>query len=243
MGIGKASWESLPGSTKPGQLQLLELVFDYAASHGWVPADVANPALWKANLKSKLPNPNQRDIEYHPAMPYQDVPAFMAELAERDTTISAHALRFTILTAMRTNEVCGARWEEIDLNKRLWTVPKERMKKRREHVVPLSDAAVALLEALPRATLASGKPSRYVVVAARGRSLDTMAMSMLLRRMREGQDRVTVHGMRSSFRDWVSETTDHADRTAEFALGHATANRGRRCGDSVDNIRRMSFIG
>jgi integrase len=151
-------------------------------------------------------------VRHHPAMTFAELPAFIAELRNRDS-ISARALEFTILTAARTSEVIGAKWSEVDLDAGVWTVPAERMKGGKEHQVPLSRRAIAILEDLPR------ERGGYLFPGARAKaSLSNMAMLELLRGM-DGNG-VTVHGFRSTFRDWAGDRTNFARDVIEHSLAH-----------------------
>jgi integrase len=146
-------------------------------------------------------------------MPFAELPAFMAALRE-NTSVSARALEFTILTAARTSETIGAKWNEIDLENGVWTIPAERMKAGKEHEVPLSKTALELLKALPRE-----KNSGYLFAGARAKQpLSNMAMLELLRGIK-GQG-YTVHGFRSSFRDWAGDRTNYPREVIEHALAH-----------------------
>lgn len=169
-----------------------------------------NPAQWKDGLKHFL---NGKQVKgHHTAMDWNDVPAFYAELCAK-IDYSAYALRLTILCAVRTSEALNAKWDEIDLEKGVWIIPAARMKAGREHRVPLSTDARSLLETLPRV---DGNP--YIFPGVRkDRPLSNMAMLMMLRGLRNG---LTVHGFRSAFRDWISETTNVPDAIAEQALAH-----------------------
>lgn len=194
-----------------------------------------NPAAWHNHLDVLLPAVSRRHgIRHHPALPWRDMPAFMAELAAHDS-ISSFALRFLILTAARTGEVTGATWDEIDNENWVWTVPAARMKAGRAHRVPLSAQAADLLVKLPRL---DGSP--WVFPSSRtGRPLSNMAMLELLRGLRPG---LTVHGFRSSFRDWVSEATDYSPELAEMALAHVIPNRTEaayRRGDLLERRREL----
>ncbi len=178
-----------------------------------------NPARWRGNLKSLLPDPKLATQEHLAAMPYGEVNQFMAELRDREAA-SARALEFVILTAARTGEVIGATWDEIDLDQRLWTVPKERMKARIEHRVPLSDRALEIL-----LDMKSGDDNSTGSVfpgQRRDRPLSQMAMLMLLRRMKVA---VTAHGFRSTFRDWAGDCTDFPRDVAEAALAHRLVDK------------------
>lgn len=189
----------------------IERVLDWAKVHGLRDGD--NPARWRGHLENLLPKPSKvKPKRHHAAMPFVDVPAFMARLPERDAK-SRRALRFTILTAARTEEVTGATWAEFDLEAMLWTVPASRMKGGREHVVPLTPAAAAILAGLPR----SAPPF----------ALSENAMLYLLQKPAPKGFGLpfTVHGFRSSFRDWAAEQTDFAREVAEMALAHAIRDK------------------
>lgn len=175
-----------------------------------------NPALWRGNLDQLLPKiPKRRRVRHHAALPWQEAPAFMAELRARES-MSSFALQFTILTATRTGESIGAMWPEFKLDDDLWTIPAERMKSGLEHRVPLSRQAKQLLERLPRM-----EGSAVVFWGNRKPYLSNMAMLELLRGMRLG---FTVHGFRSTFRDWAAETTGHPAEVVEMALAHTIPN-------------------
>ncbi|MEF2552634.1 tyrosine-type recombinase/integrase [Aurantimonas sp. A2-1-M11] len=177
-----------------------------------------NPAQWKDNLEFWLNGKQSRGN--HSAMDWKEVPTFVRELQSKPD-FSAKALLLTILTAVRTSEALNATWSEVDLKNATWTIPAERMKAGNEHAVPLSSAAIELLESLPRL---DGNPFVFPG-AKRNKPLSNMAMLMMLRGMRND---LTVHGFRSSFRDWVSETTLHPDTIAEMALAHTIKDRTER---------------
>jgi len=189
----------------------IESVLDWAKARGYREGE--NPATWRGHLDKLLPNRRKvRRVEHHAALLYSDLPAFMAELRERDS-ISARALEFAILTAARTGEVIGAKWSEIVGD--VWSVPAGRMKAGTEHRVPLAPRAVEILEKLPR-------EREFVFMGGRaGRPLSNMAMLELLRGMRPG---LTVHGFRSAFRDWAAERTAYPNHVVEMALAHKVAN-------------------
>jgi integrase len=171
-------------------------------------------------------------VEHHNALPYRDLPDFMRELRAKDG-VSARALEFTILCAARTGEAIGAKWSEVDLDAKLWTIPPERMKAGKEHRVPLTDRAVAMIEVLPR------EGDFIFMGASRDRPLSNMAMLELVRGMREG---LTVHGFRSTFRDWAAEQTAYAHELCEIALAHAVGNKveaAYRRGDMMEKRRRL----
>lgn len=189
----------------------IERVLDWARVHGM--RDGENPARWRGHLDHLLPKPSKvRKEKHHAAMPYADVPAFMATLAERDAR-SRRALRFTILTAARTDEVVGADWSEFDLEARVWTIPAGRMKGGREHSVPLTAAAMAILEPLSR------KEPPF--------KLSENAMLFLVQKPAPKGLGLpfTVHGFRSSFRDWAAEETETPNEVVEMALAHAIRNK------------------
>jgi integrase len=173
-----------------------------------------NPATWKGHLDKLLPKTSKvRKVENHAALPYADLPDFMIDLREREG-IAAAAMEFLILTAARTGEVLGATWDELDLRKSVWTIPGERMKNGKEHQVPLSAPAVAVLERMSKVT----NGGNYVFFGqSSGRSLSNMALLVLLRRMK--RDDITSHGFRSTFRDWAAER-GYQDAVAEAALAH-----------------------
>lgn len=194
-----------------------------------------NPAAWRGHLDHLLPTLSKRQrTQNHPAMAWGVLPAFMAELRARDN-ISARTLEFTILTAARTGEVIGAAWAEIDLDAKLWTIPKGRMKGKREHRVPLCSEAVELLKALPRI-----EGNDHIFPGARqGKGISNMAMLELLRGMRPG---LTVHGFRSTFRDWAGEATSYPREIIEHALAHQIADATEaayRRGDALERRRTL----
>jgi len=191
--------------------QRIEAVLDYAAAVGARQGE--NPARWRGHLDHLLPRPSKvRAVRNHAALDWRDLPDFMAALAQRDGT-AARALAFTILTAARSGEVRGARWREIDLEAKVWTIPAERMKARKEQRVPLSPAALASLgppdEAEALLFPSDLKPAK---------PLSDMSLTAVLRRM-ERID-ITVHGFRSTFRDWAGETTAFPREVIEAALAH-----------------------
>lgn len=209
----------------------IERVLDAAKVRGLRSGE--NPAAWRGNLALLMPRRRKGPKRHHPAMAYADLPGFMAKLAQRPGT-SARALELLIHTAARTGEVLGATWSEFDLEAALWTVPAERMKAGKEHRVPLTEPVLALLEMLPRS-------SGLVFRNAEGEALSNMAMAMLLQRM-ELRGQITVHGFRSSFRDWVHEATDFPREIAEQALAHQVGSeveRAYRRGDALEKRREL----
>jgi integrase len=215
----------------------IEAVLDWACVKRYRQGD--NPARWRGNLEHLLADKSKRMIRHHPAMPYKNVPTFVVELQARDS-ISARALEFTLLTAARTGEAIGAEWSEIDTEARVWTVPPERMKSGRPHRVPLPDRCLAILEALPRIEGCPYVfPGPLMFADGRTKPLSNMAMSELLKGMRPG---LTVHGFRSSFKDWATEQTDHARDIVEAALAHVLGDKveaAYRRGDAIAKRRAL----
>jgi integrase len=197
--------------------QRIEAVLDYAAVHE--DNDRRNPARWKGNLDKVLPAPRKVTPRvHHPAAPYADVPRVMCVLRGK-TFLSAYCLRFTILTAARSGEARGAEWSEINLDAKVWTIPASRMKAQKEHSVPLCDEAVQILETM-QAWRQSG--TDRVFPGARGGLLCDMALSKTPHTV---ADDVTVHGFRSSFRDWGAELTSIPRAVMEAALAHSNQDR------------------
>jgi integrase len=212
----------------------IESVLDWATARGFRKGE--NPARWRGHLENLLPKKSKvRRVEHHPALPYDEVGTFMASLRSYEG-IGARALEFLILTAARTGEVIGARWDEISLADRLWTVPGERMKAGKEHRVPLSARALAIIEAMKEK-----RESDFVFPGGkRGKPLSNMAMLQLLKRM--GRDDLTAHGFRSSFRDWAAERTGFPSEVVEMALAHVVADKveaAYRRGDLFQKRRQL----
>ncbi len=196
----------------------IEAVLSWATVSGYRKGD--NPARWHGNLSHVLAKPTKvRKVKHHAAMPWHELGKFMADLRTREGA-AARALDFAILTAARSGEVRLARWDEIDLRAKLWTVPGERMKAAKSHRVPLSEPAIKLLKALPR--FEGG--SNYVFAAARGGPLSDMAISAVTRRM--GVNAVP-HGFRSTFKDWCRSSTAYPDEVSELALAHVSSDATR----------------
>jgi integrase len=211
-----------------------------------------NPAQWKGNLAHVLPARTKvRKVEHHAALPFVDMPAILTALRGREG-MSARALEFVILTTARTGEVLGARWGEINLDERLWTVPAARMKAEREHRVPLSDAALAVLDKVRHLALTrDGTPDPAAPVfpgPRRALSMCNMVFLMTLRRMGRGD--LTAHGFRSTFSDWAAERTNYPREVVEIyprevvemALAHAVENKveaAYRRGDLFDKRRQL----
>jgi len=205
----KPIWHKTPETAKRTRGRI-EKVLDWAKVHGH--RDGENPARWQGNLENALPSISKiRVVKHHPALPYPEIAGFIKRLRARKGTASI-ALEFLILTAARSGEVRGATWQEFDLKKREWIIPAERMKARKEHRVPLSDRAINIL-----ASLAKGQDDEIVFKAARGGVLSDMSLSAVLKRMKV---HVTVHGFRSTFRDWSGETTAFPREVIEHGLAH-----------------------
>ncbi len=212
----------------------IELILDAAKARGLRNGE--NPARWRGHLDKLLPKRSKVQARtHHAALPWAELPEFMAELAEHEGLTYA-AMRLTILTACRTSEVLGATWSEIDLESRTWTIPAARMKAGREHRVPLSDPALELLASLPQ--LAG---NAHLFPGQRpGRPLSNMAMLMSLRRM--GREGLTMHGFRSTFRDWAAERTHYPREVCEMALAHVVAAGSEAAywrGDMFDKRRAL----
>jgi integrase len=206
----------------------VESILDWARVRGYRVGE--NPARWRGHLDHLLPSHRRLGrVRHHPALAYADVPAFMHELGKREGN-TARALEFTILTVARVGEVLGATWDEISDN--LWTVPASRMKNRREHRVPLSGQAMQILQAVPRR-------GAYIFPGARGQLANNGLRKLLRRIWPVG---ITVHGFRSSFRDWAAETTECPNHVVEMALAHSIPNAveaAYRRGDLFEKRRKL----
>jgi integrase len=224
----------------------IEAVLSWATVSGHRTGD--NPARWAGNLKELLPAPSKvAKEENQPALQIDDAPRWFADLRARGG-FGARALEFLALTASRSQEIRGALWDEVDLDKALWIIPATRMKMDREHRVPLSAEAVALLQALPRLEC-----NPLVFPAARGGQLSDMTLSAAMKRMhvaagsagyvdRASKRPAVPHGLRSTFRDWVAERTTYSGDMAEVALAHRISNAveaSYRRGDMVEKRRMM----
>ncbi len=225
-------WDTKP-VTASRVRQRIEAVLDSAAARGHRSGE--NPARWRGHLENLLPaRAKVKRVRHHPALPYQKLGAFMAELRQQDG-LAARALELLILTATRTTEAIAARWSELDLDAALWTIPAERIKAGREHRVPLAPAALALLRRLAQARI-----GEFVFPGRPGKPLSNGALLALLRRM-ERTD-LTVHGFRATFRDWAAEHTNFSREVAEMALSHAIGDKveaAYRRGDLLEKRRRL----
>jgi integrase len=212
----------------------IESVLDWATVRAHRSGD--NPARWKGHLAGVLPAPGAVAQRTHfSALPWVKIAAFMAELRTCEG-VAARALEFTILTAARTGEVVGARWVELDLPTATWVIPAARMKSRREHRVPLSKRAVEILSGLYR----EDGDSHVFIGTRTGAGLGNMAMPDVLQQMK--QSYVTVHGFRSTFRDWAAEATSYPNHVVEQALAHTIGNAveaAYRRGDLFDKRRHL----
>jgi integrase len=211
----------------------VESVLDWAAVRGYRTGE--NPARWCGHLEHLLPARGRiATPNHHPAMPYADLPAFMLALSQREGT-AARALEFTILTAARTGEVIGATWDEVDLAGKVWVIPARRIKGGREHRVPLTDPTLQILKSLPHED-----GNRFVFIGPRAAGLSITAMAALLKRM-DCND-ITVHGFRSTFRDWAAERTNYPNHVVEMALAHVIGDKveaAYRRGDLFDKRGRL----
>jgi integrase len=209
----------------------IEHILDWARVMGYRTGE--NPARWRGHIDKLLASTaRSRRDNHHAALPYDEIGSFISDLRRLEGT-SPQALEFCILTAARTGEVIGARPDELDLEKGLWTVPAKRMKGGREHRVPLSSRAIEIVRAQPKGD--------YVFPGMNeGEPLSNMGMLVLLRRM--GRDDVTVHGFRSTFRDWAAERTNYPNHVLEMALAHAIGDKAEaayRRGDLFEKRRRL----
>jgi len=226
-------------STKPETANRVrgrvEAILDWAAASEYR-EDNNNPARWRGHLDKLLPKLSRiRQIKHHAALPYAEVASFCGALRKQDGN-AARALEFLILTAARTSEVIGARREEIDTDQALWTIPAERIKGGKEHRVPLSPRALAILKFM----MQQGAGEFVFPGRKKGKPLSNMAFLALLKRM--GRDDLTAHGFRSTFRDWTAEQTNYPAEVAEMALAHAVSDKveaAYRRGDLVDKRRRL----
>lgn len=194
-----------------------------------------NPAIWRLGLEAVLPPISKvRTARHHPAMNWQSVPAFYAALGWQDG-MSARALQFAILTAARSGEVRGATWDEVDGESALWSLDAERMKAGRPHRVPLGSEAMALLARLPKIA-----GCNWIFPGMRNQRLSDMSLSAVLKRM--GVKDVTVHGFRSSFRDWAADNSAHHPETVEMALAHSVGSKVERAYRRGDQLEKRKLL-
>jgi integrase len=224
-------WQKIP-ETASRLRGRIERVLDAAQARAFRSGE--NPARWKGHLSTLLPPRQKLTKGHHAAMPYQELPEFLVRLRARDG-VSARALEFVILTAARSGEVLGLQWCEIDLERKVWTVPATRIKAGREHRVPLSPRAVGIIEAMQAVRV-----SDYVFPGYRAeRPLGDMALHLVRERM---EIPYTVHGFRSTFRDWCGEATNFPREIAEAALAHIVGDeteRAYRRGDALEKRRKL----
>jgi integrase len=218
----------------------IEAVLNWASAREFRQGE--NPARWRGHLDKLLPARSKvRKVVHHAALPYDELAGFLVSL-RKEGGIAARAFEFAILTAARTNEALGAQWSEINWLDKTWTVPADRMKAGKEHRVPLSAHALAILQGMQALrSAADGQDDAFIFPGAkRGRPLSDMAFLMLLKRM--GRADVTVHGFRSSFRDWAAERTNFQSDVVEMALAHAVGSKveaAYRRGDLFEKRRRL----
>ena len=229
----KPLWERVP-ETASRVRGRIEAVLGWATVHHYRTGD--NPARWRQHLQHALPSRSEiAKVEHHAAMPYTQVASFMDAL-RNDTSIAARCLEFITLTAARLGEATGATWDEIDLGARTWTIPAKRMKGDKEHKVPLSDAAMAVLK-----TMREIRQSAYVFPGFKpGQPIGADALRELIKKL--ASDDVTVHGLRSTFRDWAADCTSFLNEVAEMALSHAipsAVEAAYRRGDLFEKRRRL----
>ncbi|TRC91135.1 DUF4102 domain-containing protein [Mesorhizobium sp. WSM4310] len=223
----------------------IENILDWARVKGFRPKHSPNPAVWKGHLDKSYPKPSKvKKVVHQPALPFEELPAFMARL-RANVGISARALEFAILTAARTGAVIGARWDEIDFTEKVWTVPASRAgtklgdDRKREHRVPLSDRALEILQTVPRE-----KDNEHVFAGGRrGKALSNMAMNELMKGFGElpsdtpGRQPVP-HGFRSTFKDWAKERTNFADDISEAALAHVISDKTQSAYERRDKFEK-----
>lgn len=215
----------------------IEKVLDAAKAKGWRSGE--NPARWKGHLDHLLSRRQKLQRGHQPALSYELVPAFVQRLRAREA-IAARALEFLILTASRSGEVTGAIWSEFDLKAAVWTIPGDRMKAGREHRVPLSPRAIALLKEAQAVREDASADAVVFPSVRKGLALSNMAFRQLLDRM--GETGFVPHGFRSSFRDWCGECTSHPREVAEAALAHIIGNsveQAYRRGDALEKRRKL----
>jgi integrase len=240
-GSGKAKsplWTARP-ETASRLRGRMETILDWARVRGYRSGE--NPARWRGHLDKLLPARSKvRKVKHHAALPFADLPDFMAALRTHEGT-AARALEFAILTAARTGEVIGATWEEINWQEKIWGIGGARMKAGKEHRVPLCGRALAILEDLKPAEGATDNAKHFVFPGAKAsQPLSNMALLMLLRRMK--RDDLTAHGFRSTFRDWAAERTTFPNEVVEMALAHAVGNKveaAYRRGELLEKRRRL----
>jgi len=211
----------------------IETILDYAKAKEYREGD--NPAAWKGMLKPLLPEPSKiQTRKHHAALPYADISPFIKELSKRPG-IAARALEFSILTVARSGEVRGATWSEIDFDKKIWIIPAQRMKARKEHRVPLSSGAIRILQESPRVV-----GNDLVFPGQRGKQMSDMTLTAVLKRM-DRKD-LTQHGFRSTFRDWAGETTSFPREVIEHALAHKLKDQAEAAYQRGDLLQKRRLL-
>jgi integrase len=232
LAVLKPIWMQIP-ETASRVRGRIEKVLDAAKAKGFREGE--NPARWRGHLDHLLPKPSKLARGHHAAMPYEEVATFVGELKKRQAT-AALALEFCILTAARSGEVLGARWSEIDLEKKVWTVPAIRMKAGREHRVPLCNRAISILK-----KLRDPDGGEFVFPGQKPKKpLSNMAMEMVLRRMKI--ENATVHGFRSSFRDWAANITSFPREVTETALAHVIGDKAEQAYRRSDALEKRRAL-
>jgi len=226
-------WYTKPETAKR-LLDRIRTVLDYATVNEYRTG--TNPAIWKGYLDTQLPSTRGlKKVRHQPAIPYDQMGDFMTHLRRKEG-ISARALEFLILTGVRSGSVRLAKWSEIDLTKQLWIIPPEHTKTKREHRVPLQSQAVALLKSLPRFA-----ETEMVFPSPNGKTLSDMALSQLMRGMRERGEIKTEavpHGFRSTFRDWAAEQTSYPDEIRKAASGHVVGDQTKQAYQRTDLLEK-----
>ena len=237
LAVLKPHWERRPETA--GRLRgRIERVLNSAKAQGFRTGE--NPAAWRGHLENVLPARSKLSRGHHKALPWSEMPTFLDALGRRNG-VAALALEFAILTAARSAEVRGMTWDEVDLDRKVWTVPPYRMKAGREHRVPLVGRAVEILTSVaPLATNADGKCQGLIFPGTRqSKPLSDMTLAAVLKRMNVD---VTVHGFRSSFKDWATEATSYPNELSEAALAHITGDKTERAyrrGDALERRREL----
>ncbi|MBV1700631.1 MAG: integrase arm-type DNA-binding domain-containing protein [Hyphomicrobiales bacterium] len=224
-------WSTIPETASRLRGRIEQIIGAAKMLHPELNWQGENPARWTGHLEHILPAPKKLSRGHHDALPYSDLPSFMANLRKRGG-MAALALEFTILTAARSGEIRGATWQEMDLERALWTVPASRMKSGREHCVPLSAPALKVLDYVKDA-----RTGDLVFPGLRGGTLSDASLLAVLRRM---EVEATAHGFRSSFRDWVANETEFARELAEESLAHVIASKveaAYRRGSAIEKRR------
>jgi len=232
LAILKPIWTTKP-ETASRVRGRIEKVLDAAKAKGFREGE--NPARWRGHLDHLLPRPSKLARGHHAAMPYDEVAAFVADL-QGSEALAAQALELCILTAARSGEILGMRWDEIDLDKKVWTLPAHRMKAGREHRVPLSQRATHIL-----ARLSDQRSTDFVFPGqSRDNPISHMAMDKVLRRMKI--ENATVHGFRSSFRDWAGNETDYPRDLIETALAHVIGDKAEQAYRRSDALEKRRTL-